>query len=425
MGPVALWSQLGWLLACLLLLSGCSARGGEDSGVVRQPVVYGTDDRQQYYQVAAPELRDLIDRSSVALVPRGAVSIADNQVVLQGPNWQAEAQLCADVPFGADPVVADCSGILVAPDLVLTAGHCLDATDCASMAVVRGFRRASPDAIAPIAVEDLAFCVSVVSWDPGEEDPNDRVDFAWIQLDHPLPVDAGAVAPVFMPRGGITSGQPIVSFGYGGGGPVKADTGVVSDARAGHDDFFLTNLDAFDGMSGAPIFDAQENLLGIDDRGAPDFVWDTAEACFRPSVLDDGAGAEAATYAIRALDRLCDVDPQRAACNAGGPQLWAALGGCAVAGDIGARRGLGCAIVTVLFVLGAVLRRGREERPPPRAGSLAGDRDLSKAYACRSSTTATSTDRFRAWGSSETVAGTPSASSTSASSTSTRAPRSA
>src|SRR5215472_14005595 len=114
------------MAALAALASGCAAPTADRDAEQREPVIYGTDDRREYYQLDDPALRALVDRTSVVLTPRAAVTPAGDAVHLEGPSWRAQAQLCADVPFGDYPVVGYCSGLLVAPDLVLTAGHCLE-----------------------------------------------------------------------------------------------------------------------------------------------------------------------------------------------------------------------------------------------------------------------------------------------------------
>jgi V8-like Glu-specific endopeptidase len=374
----AAWSRTISLCVAVFLYTGCSSypRGNEVTETASQPVIYGADDRQQYYDIQSPAVRSLVATRSVALVPTDAVAIKDGQVLLRGPTWQAAAGLCPDVRLATDPVVASCSAILLAPDLVLTAGHCLSAVDCGSMAIVRGFRRDAPDHLAPIGLEDLAFCRSVIAWDPGEESQGDRLDYAWIELDHPLADPSslrtgtgtadGSSAPVqFASEDAVSLGQPLVSFGYGGGGPVTMTAATVTNARIGHGDFFLTDLDAFQGMSGAPLFDSEQHLVGIDNRGAPDFVWDAAGRCYRPAVLAQNTGAEAATYALRALDALCALEPARSVCRPAG-QLATVGGGCSVNGDHVTRPYFPGVLIPTLLALVAAARR----MAGPRSGLI-------------------------------------------------------
>jgi hypothetical protein len=309
-------APLALLIASAAPLVGCSHSMDEASArVEEQRLIYGNDDRKEYYQIDDAALQAYASRASIALVPKGAVSVVDGRIALSGPSWQSQDQLCPDVAFGTDPAIAFCSGVLVAPDLVLTAGHCLSERDCAGMALLRNFRRSSPGHIDPLTLDDMRFCRTVLAWDSGEENTKDRTDFAWIELDDSFDVPEGDTLAVLRLDPGVRTGQRILSFGYGGGGPVKLDTGTVSDARPGHGDFFFTNLDAFSGMSGAPVLDEQLRVVGIDNRGAPDFVFDAADQCQRPSMLDDDAGVEASTHAFRALAKLCQQAPRRDICT--------------------------------------------------------------------------------------------------------------
>jgi hypothetical protein len=322
-------ARQGLFAAVALGCLGCAVQAEEKMASVAEPLIYGTDDRKQYYEIDDDSVRALIANSSVALLPKSAVVVGDGSVALQGPAWRAADNLCPDVRFSADPVVAYCSAVLVEPDLVLTAGHCLYPHDCSNLALVRNYRRDAVDTMASLSLQDLRGCDAILTWSSGEEEPADRIDFAWIRLDRPFTLPNGWT-PIRFSREEVTSGEPIISAGYGGGGPVKLASGAVVDPRSQSSDYFLTNLDAFAGMSGAPVFDASQRLVGIDNRGASDFTFDPVRGCQSPRVLDDDAGGEAATRAIRALDSLCREFPDRTVCRQLFPLPFTSGGGCQV-----------------------------------------------------------------------------------------------
>ena len=134
-------------------------------------VIYGTDTRKDFYQVSST-LQNLIRNSIVGLVARsdvtlqlpdssGALHFLDVGVYPDSDRLGASKGMCAGQSFMMDPTLvrsavledsrqfvelrhtmfrdfthkhrlqqAYCSGTLVAPDRIVTAGHCVDSTSC-------------------------------------------------------------------------------------------------------------------------------------------------------------------------------------------------------------------------------------------------------------------------------------------------------
>ncbi len=98
----------------------------------RNPVVYGEDDRTEPFAYHDAEWAAAAAQFSVALIEEDAVDLSDPGRARLSAATLAERGLCGDERFAAQPTAAFCSGTLIAPDLVLTAGHCVaSAPDCA------------------------------------------------------------------------------------------------------------------------------------------------------------------------------------------------------------------------------------------------------------------------------------------------------
>src|SRR5262249_25343784 len=89
-----------------------------------QKVIYGTDDRVDIFQLPpGPNLDDadcvvaLFDRADV-------VDNGNGTSTLRTQNFGVARNLCAGERFRDQPIGAFCSGFLVAPDIIATAGHC-------------------------------------------------------------------------------------------------------------------------------------------------------------------------------------------------------------------------------------------------------------------------------------------------------------
>jgi hypothetical protein len=288
-------------------------------------LVYGGDDRRDFYELDDAQ-KEWLEATSRAMVARSAVRIADGKVVLDGPSTRQAENLCPEEPFGDDPSVAFCSATLVEPDLLLTAGHCLYAHDCESMAIVRGFHKDAADAVHEVGPDDLRFCERVTSWNPGS-DVEEPADFAWIVLDR---ADAAGERIDFGDGASLERGAAMATAGYGQGGPLRWSSGSVTASPSERHGRFATNLDAFKGLSGAAVWDDRRQVVGVFDRGAPDLAFDEEHGCNRVSVVPEDLGAEESTLVTRALDALCRDAPERPTCRARTAASLEAGGGCSV-----------------------------------------------------------------------------------------------
>ena len=96
-------------------------------------------------------------------------------------------------------------------------------------------------------------------------------------------------------------------IGFGSGLPAKIDSGgEVYDPRAEQLDFFIANVDAFQGHSGSATFDSENRLAGILLGGrTPDYVTPEGETCKRVSVYDDSSAAEVVHNVAPIVASLC------------------------------------------------------------------------------------------------------------------------
>lgn len=284
---------------------GCSAGNADPVARSSQQTIYGVDDRVEMYEASSPELADLASDSTVALMPRRLVSERGGVVSINAPSWGEAGMLC-EGRFTEQPSAAECTGTLVAPDLVLTAGHCLDALPCPDLVVVRGFYYEDAGELHALTRADVASCREVTAKHVDVPQSATQLDYAWFRIDPPLTTKR-AVRLVTEAES-VGGGSLVASANYGAGLPLKVqESARVADAREATLDYFVTNLDAFHGASGAPVFDTDHRVAGVLARGGTDLFL-TDEGCFMPYVaMDiDQTAHEQATYAFRALAGLCD-----------------------------------------------------------------------------------------------------------------------
>jgi hypothetical protein len=257
-------------------------------GFAEEKTIYGGDDRTDYY--AAPvEWRKLAD-STVALFD--ADKVAFNGALTLSAYGEAE-NLCKTERFYDQPKGPFCSGSLVAPDVVLTAGHCIpDAAGCSHTKFVFGyaikFAGFTPSRVMPW---DVYGCAGIVSH---KHDPR-AGDYALVRLNRPVYTHV----PLKLNRGGdIAAGAAVVAIGYPKGLPLKVIGGaVVRDASK--PEIFVSDLDTFSGNSGAPVFNARTRLVeGIFIRGDRDFVRSGDCMVSNVNPQDGGRGEDATKISL-------------------------------------------------------------------------------------------------------------------------------
>lgn len=226
-------------------------------------VVYGEDSRRDIHEVKRADWAQLAD-STVALFR--SKNIHRGQL-LGASLREGFPELCSTERFLDQPSMASCSGVLVAPNVVLTAGHCVRGlVDCFFTRVVFGYRYENADSDPTHRPhEDLYSCRSIVERQFSESGP----DFTLFKLDRPVHNHA----PVTLSRDPhVRKGDEVFVIGHPLGLPAKLADGAKVRRVVEQAGFFVANLDTFGGNSGSPVFNAKTNALeGIIVRGEDDF----------------------------------------------------------------------------------------------------------------------------------------------------------
>jgi len=297
------------------------------AGLQQAPVVYGADDRRDWWQVDDPALQQLTRQSIVALMSLSSFDRSDPE------NWRVTGNplgenlnLCDGELYADQPAAAGCSGTLIGPDLVLTAGHCVGQDSCDGTLLVFDYFERADGVLETISAADAYPCVEVVSWAL-----SDGLDFAVLRLDRPVD-DSRRPVPMRLEDTPLTIGEPLTVVGFGSGIPAKIDSGgVVTDPRAGSLDYFQATLDTFGGNSGSGVFNRELELVGILVRGLTDYVRDGD--CTRVNVVSEEGftGGEDITYGTRAREAFCASGAESdLLCPAGASML---CGGCITNAD--------------------------------------------------------------------------------------------
>lgn len=256
-----------WVLFCLLtacspapknlLMPGDSNRTG---------AIYFGDSRQ-----------DVMQKDSLAkLAGATALLIEDHKVNLQQVtnSWilrtiqlKKQYPLCSDEHFLDQPTIGFCTGVLIASNRVLTAGHCLTSKNfCQNTKIVFGWtleKSQNPN----LPSGEVYGCKQVLTH---VNQQHKGQDYAIFELDRSVP-DA---IPVKIAADTLhKKGEAFISLSYPLGLPLKKDKAKVLEDIFERS-LFKVEVDTFSGSSGSPLFNMQGELVGILSSGMEDLLED-------------------------------------------------------------------------------------------------------------------------------------------------------
>ena len=238
--------------------------------------VYGPDNRTEVY--LSSTIHQKLAASTAAMIPKILMPGPTNTLVRLPPfsddlMKKYGAPACLETRFTYQKSHSLCSGSLIAPDLILTAGHCVVKTACADNNWVFNYYYGS-NGMMNLKVEDkdVYTCKKIIAFGLNIKDE----DYAIIQLDRKV---EGRIPLDYRSSGKISTTDTLLTIGTPSGLPIK----VTTDGKVRSNDpknFFITTLDTFSGNSGSPVFNASTNAIeGILVRGDEDYVVDPVREC--------------------------------------------------------------------------------------------------------------------------------------------------
>jgi hypothetical protein len=206
-----------------------------------------------------------------------------------------QAPFCPEVSLKNQPSGAYCSGALVAPQRVVTSGHCVQTSVlCNEMKIVFGFNdlnlkfRTKQEALL-ISKDEIFSCKKVLfkSFSENLDDP----DIALIELDRPVPSEKHR--PIAIARTTPQINTPVVSFGSPLGVPTKLSQG--GRVLGVETNYITTSLSALSSSSGGVVIELKNNqAIGVISKGEADvdangnempFTYDVERNCATWNIL--------------------------------------------------------------------------------------------------------------------------------------------
>lgn len=270
-------------------------------------IISGEDDRKDVYQLDENNETEAIQKrlaeSTVILTNKDSLTEqADGTFHLAvSPFRRSFFPPCENEPFGNQHTGGWCSGFIVGPDVIVTAGHCGETDiEIQNTAYVFGFCVTSPeDAGTTVFNKDQVYF--------GKEliarDLSDTGDYAVVRVDRVITAPGAAPLPVRQ-TGSIGIGMNIGVIGYPSGLPVKIAFGDNTVVMKDQDPWLIANLDTYGGNSGSAVFNSEGQVEGILVRGARDYVIDQENGCFLSNRISNSEGSEAVTKASAWVEHI-------------------------------------------------------------------------------------------------------------------------
>jgi V8-like Glu-specific endopeptidase len=209
---------------------------------------------------------------------------------------RTKIRLCKGERFKGQRTLPECSGFLVGPDLLVTAGHCINTEmDCRNSRWIFDYHKGNSQYYnGMIKRENVYFCKRIIK---SRKDP---VDYALIRLDREV---KGRTPLKIRTKGRIADKQGLVVIGHPSGLPMKVtDGGMVKSNYSTSS--FKTNLDTFVGNSGSPVFNSETGLVeGILVSGSTDYSRNSSR-CKTALVYSERVGNEKVTRITQLSDLI-------------------------------------------------------------------------------------------------------------------------
>lgn len=233
--------------------------------------IFGADDR---VAVQAGSREDELARSTaVAVLSANYSETAPGKLRLETSSLSD--LMCSSERFSKDPSLSyACTGFLVGPDLIATAGHCMvnvgeskneTETYCQAFSWLFDYRNEKDGTTRTedIPADRLYTCKQVVYAAHLEGAP--YTDFALVQLTRPV-IGREILKLNDKP---LTPAGRLKMIGYPLGTPAKLSSGAKILLDHPERSSFITSLDAFEGNSGSPVFNDRNEVVGILVGGTP------------------------------------------------------------------------------------------------------------------------------------------------------------
>ncbi|MGZ3788391.1 MAG: trypsin-like serine peptidase [Bacteriovorax sp.] len=226
--------------------------------------IYGADNRNEVSS-APPVVQSI---SSAVMGHFSADLLADRGNTYEVQSTTLGKKHCSSVRFANEYTGPRCTGFLVAPNIVVTAGHCMNQPgDCENYVWAFDYKlnSANDQSYTKLPKSKVYKCNKLLAY---KFEYFSGADYSIVELDRNV-TDREPVQVDFEPDYSI--GTPLYVLGHPSGLPMKYTDSATLNKNL--DKVFESNLDVFGGNSGSPVFNANTNkVIGVVSQGHADWV---------------------------------------------------------------------------------------------------------------------------------------------------------
>lgn len=250
--------------------------------------IYGKDDREIITNKSDRKIQEL--SKSIALIVQ--VDVLDSgmfKTTIKAPSLQEAMKMCVSERFVTRPAVAGCTGFLVAPNILASAGHCfMDESDCATKKIIFDVDSKEQSKKGYSVNSNNVFsCARIISTMYDMNAPGEQ-DYSLIELDR-APRHREVLKLNMSKKIDNTANVFMIGHPYGMPLMLSRDSALINNNGIYQ---FTVGLDSFEGNSGSPVFNSRTmQVEGILVNGQEDLVYDPKNECYRNNVYD-GKGGE-------------------------------------------------------------------------------------------------------------------------------------
>ncbi|HYO93126.1 MAG TPA: FG-GAP-like repeat-containing protein [Polyangiaceae bacterium] len=252
-----------------------ASNGMEETAEVTDEVIWNNS-LLEYYQLTTSQ--KALSNASAAIVFKSDVQNCNTSFCTLRT---VSGRMCSGQRFASQAAFpSGCTGFMVGPRQIATAGHCFDATalgSCSAASVVFRWRKDSSgtNPNPNILLEHIYNCASIVR--DGRPEGEDWIVF---EVDRNITSSTSTPrAPLPLAKGPTTIGALVNVASHFAGLATKWNTDVISDLPSAASPLIRAKVDLTGGSSGAPWIDATNSVMGVFSRGPSEAAEPPANAC--------------------------------------------------------------------------------------------------------------------------------------------------